>query len=176
MQRSARRKKTVSAHWSGGAVVLQVPARMSAREVKRWERELVPKLVAKRDQARSARAQRSADTHLEDRAQDLSRRHLNGAANPSSIAWSSRQNTRWGSATPATGTIRISHRLASAPTWVLDAVIFHELCHLLEANHGPAFRSLEQRYPRMAEAQAFLDGAAWASDEPGLSDQDQPQF
>lgn len=176
VQRSARRKKTVSAHWSGGTVVLQVPARMSAREVTRWQRELVPKLVAKRDRARSAQAHKSTDTHLQDRALELSRRHLGGAAQPTSITWSARQNTRWGSATPATGAIRISNRLQSAPAWVLDAVIFHELCHLLEANHGPAFRNLEQRGPRMAEAQAFLDGAAWASGEPDGSGLDNHQF
>ncbi|WP_231559331.1 M48 family metallopeptidase [Kocuria sp. ZOR0020] len=175
VQRSARRKRTVSAHWSGETVVLQVPARMSAREVKRWERELVPKLVAKRNLAASQRAAKSGDAHLETRAHELSRRHLKGAVQPSSITWSSRQNTRWGSATPATGTVRISRRLESAPSWVLDAVIFHELCHLLEANHGPAFRRLERRYPRMAEAQAFLDGAAWALGEPGFSEQDQHQ-
>lgn len=155
--------------------MLQVPARMSAREVKRWERELVPKLVAKRNQAASQRAAKSGDAHLETRAHELSRRHLDGAVQPSSITWSSRQNTRWGSATPATGTVRISPRLESAPSWVLDAVIFHELCHLVEANHGPAFRRLERRYPRMAEAQAFLGGAAWASSEPGFSEQDQHQ-
>lgn len=170
VQRSARRKKTVSAHWSGETVVLQVPARMSAREVARWEKELVAKLVTKRARASAARSQRSQDDHLHDRARELSRQHLGGQAEPTSITWSTRQNTRWGSATPATGTIRISSRLRTAPSWVLDAVIFHELCHLLEANHGPQFRKLEQRFPGMAKAQAFLDGAAWALGDPESSD------
>lgn len=163
----------MSAHWSGDSVVLQVPARMSAREVKRWETELVAKLVASRSRATAAGRRRSSDEYLGERAQHLSRTYLDGRARPTSITWSSRQNTRWGSATPATGSIRISDRLRSAPEWVIDSVVLHELCHLLEANHGPAFRALEARSPDTAKAQAFLDGAAWAlrspAEEPGQS-------
>lgn len=139
---------------------------MSASEVNRWERELVAKLVASRQKARERGAHRASDAYLAERARDLSHRYLDGQADPTSITWSSRQNTRWGSATAATGTIRISSRLRGAPAWVTDAVIFHELCHLVQANHGPAFRALEARLPEMDRAQAFLDGAAWALNTP----------
>lgn len=172
VRRSARRKKTVSAHWSGDRVVLQVPARMPAREVGRWEREMVAKLVASRRRNQARSHHRAGDDYLSRRARELSDRHLGGRARPASISWSSRQNTRWGSATPATGTIRISRRLHSVPEWVLDAVIFHELCHLIEAGHGPAFRALESRLPDMERAQAFLDGAAWALSSPPDADVD----
>ena len=49
-------------------------------------------------------------------------------------------------------------RLRVAPPWVLDAVIVHELAHLLEPNHSPRFRVLEARYPRKRDADMFLDG------------------
>lgn len=163
VRRSARRRKTVSAHWSGNTVVLQVPARMSKRDVEHWQRTLVDQLVKKRERAAAEQDHRAGNDHVQQRAQRLSHQYLEGRAEPTSVTWSTRQNTRWGSATPATGKIRINSRLRTAPEWVLDAVIFHELCHLVEADHGPAFRKLERRYPRMAEARAFLDGAAWAS-------------
>ena len=43
---------------------------------------------------------------------------------------------------------------------MLDAVIVHELAHLLEAGHTPRFRALESRYPRRQEADVFLEGYA----------------
>ena len=58
----------------------------------------------------------------------------------------------------ATREIRISSRLRAAPPWVLDAVIVHELAHLLEPNHSPRFRELEGRYPRRRDADVFLEG------------------
>jgi predicted metal-dependent hydrolase len=79
---------------------------------------------------------------------------------PSSIRWSTTQNKRWGSCTLQTGEIRISERLRVAPDWVLDAVIVHELAHLIEPNHSPRFRELESRYPRRHDADVFLDGYA----------------
>lgn len=60
--------------------------------------------------------------------------------------------SRWGSCTPArrtgfggrarVGSIRYSWRLALAPFEVADYVVAHECCHLIEANHGPAFWAL----------------------------------
>ena len=46
--------------------------------------------------------------------------------------------TRWGSCSHR-GNINLATRLLLAPPAVLDAVIVHELAHLLEANHGPKF-------------------------------------
>lgn len=50
--------------------------------------------------------------------------------------------TRWGSCTPATRRIRLSSTLASYSPRCLRAVLTHELCHILQANHGPAFWAL----------------------------------
>ncbi len=60
----------------------------------------------------------------------------------------------------STGEIRISERLRVVPAWVLDAVIVHELAHLIEPSHSPRFRELEHRYPRQQDAEFFLEGYA----------------
>jgi predicted metal-dependent hydrolase len=49
--------------------------------------------------------------------------------------------TRWGSMSPA-GNLLINPKLLQAPVCAIDYVITHELCHLREPNHGPAFYEL----------------------------------
>jgi hypothetical protein len=66
------------------------------------------------------------------------------------------QRSQWGSCTPSTGEIRISNRLAAYPPWILDYVLVHELAHLVEANHSPAFNALVARYPLAERARGFL--------------------
>lgn len=46
--------------------------------------------------------------------------------------------SRWGSCS-AQGAIALSWRLVMAPTFVLDYVVGHEVAHLAELNHSPAF-------------------------------------
>ena len=59
------------------------------------------------------------------------------------VSWSVRWMTsRWGSCTPARGTIRIGAQLAAYPPCCLEATVHHELVHLIEANHGPRFHAL----------------------------------
>jgi predicted metal-dependent hydrolase len=152
---SARRTKTVSAHWSGDTVVVSVPARLTATERRRWAEQLAAKLVAERGKART-----DSDAKLGARAADLSAQYLEGKAEPANVRWVSNQSKRWGSCTPSSREIRISDSLKRAPEWVLDAVLLHELAHLIEASHNRAFKALVRRYPRHAEADAFLAGYA----------------
>lgn len=49
--------------------------------------------------------------------------------------------TRWGSAT-VDGTIRLNWHLVHHPLRVIDYVVAHELAHLREMNHSPAFWAL----------------------------------
>jgi len=46
--------------------------------------------------------------------------------------------SRWGSCTAA-GDLSFSWRLILAPAWILEYVVAHEVAHLAEMNHGPAF-------------------------------------
>jgi predicted metal-dependent hydrolase len=75
--------------------------------------------------------------------------------------------SRWGSCTPASpgraGAVRLSWRLALAPTAVADYVVAHECAHLVEANHGPRFWALvSELVGDPAPHRAFLrrEGAA----------------
>jgi hypothetical protein len=87
----------------------------------------------------------------------LSDRYL-GGVRPTTVRWVTNQSARWGSCSPHSGEIRISHRLREVPEWVLDAVLVHELAHLVHANHSPAFHALANHFPRHADASLFLAG------------------
>ncbi len=52
--------------------------------------------------------------------------------------------SRWGSCS-STGNLNFSWRLIFAPETVLDYVVAHEVAHLREMNHGPAFWHLTRQ-------------------------------
>ncbi|MDZ7857294.1 MAG: SprT family zinc-dependent metalloprotease [Sphaerotilus sp.] len=52
--------------------------------------------------------------------------------------------TRWGSAS-SDGSVRLNWRLVHFPLDTLDYVVVHELAHLREMNHGPAFWAIVRR-------------------------------
>ena len=71
------------------------------------------------------------------------------------------QRSRWGSCSSA-GALSFNWRLVLAPHDVLDYVVVHEVCHLVELHHGPAFwRLVEKRRPRYAESRQWLDDHGW---------------
>jgi predicted metal-dependent hydrolase len=71
------------------------------------------------------------------------------------------QRSRWGSCSSA-GALSFNWRLVLAPHDVLDYVVVHEVCHLVELNHGPAFwRLVERRRPAYAESKRWLDDHGW---------------
>lgn len=162
--RSAKRRRTVSADLSGGALRLRVPMRLSRSDIESHARAFRRRL-----ESRGARAGRSDDALLS-RAHELAVQHFSGSVEPTSVSWSDRQLKRWGSTTSTTGEIRLSSRLRSMPGWVVDSVLVHELAHLIEPGHGPRFQELVGRYPRTAEADAFLAGVTWADQHTGASE------
>ncbi len=156
IRRSARRKKTIAARWEGDHIVLLAPRSLSRKLAAEYVHRLLPRLMA---EARNLEKDpRRTDAHLADRAAELSARYLNRRVGPTRIRWVTNQNTRWGSTTPSTGSIRISHHLWGAPEYVLDYVIHHELCHLIEPSHDARFKRLEALYPHVDRAKTFLDG------------------
>jgi predicted metal-dependent hydrolase len=154
VRRSRQRRRTVSAYREGGRTIVLIPARFSADEERAWVEAMILRLAA------GDKRRRPSDEQLVARAADLSRRFLGGLAKPVSIAWVTNQNSRWGSCTPADGTIRISARVKGMPSWVLDYVILHELTHLLQPGHGGEFWSLLESYPRTERARGYLEGVA----------------
>lgn len=167
VRRSRRRRRTVSAYREGGRTIVLIPSRFSADEERSWVDAMMRKLAA------GDRRRRPSDEQLLQRAADLSRRYLGGMAEPVSISWVTNQSSRWGSCTPADGTIRLSVRVKGMPSWVLDYVILHELTHLIQPGHGREFWSLLESYPRTERARGFLEGVAATTglqpldDEPG---------
>ncbi len=143
--RSPRRRKTVQAREVGGVLRVSIPATMTKAEEARWVAEMV---------RRVERRTRSGAIDLAPRGRQLAARY--GLPVPTTIRWSDTQQWRWGSCTPADGSLRISSRLAKEPGWVLDYVIVHELAHLAVAGHGPRFWRLVNQYPRAERARGFL--------------------
>src|SRR5919201_5995554 len=71
------------------------------------------------------------------------------------------QRSRWGSCSNR-GTLSFNWRLVLAPHDVLDYVVVHEVCHLLEHNHGPEFWKLvRRRRPGYADPKRWLDEHGW---------------
>ncbi|KGP74860.1 zinc metalloprotease [Desulfosporosinus sp. Tol-M] len=63
---------------------------------------------------------------------------------------------RWGSCTMKDN-VNFSWRLIKAPMFVIDYVLVHELAHLIEANHTPAFWNIVRtQAPTMDKAKAWL--------------------
>ena len=65
------------------------------------------------------------------------------------------QKTRWGSCS-SQHNLNFNWMLIMAPPEALDYVVIHELCHLYEFNHSPAFWALAHRYPKTERALGFL--------------------
>ncbi len=64
--------------------------------------------------------------------------------------------SRWGSCS-TTGDISYNWRIVMAPHRIVDYVVVHELCHLLEHNHSPAYwRHVERVLPDFQECREWL--------------------
>jgi predicted metal-dependent hydrolase/catechol 2,3-dioxygenase-like lactoylglutathione lyase family enzyme len=155
--RSRRRTKTVQAREVDGRLEVRIPAWMSAADERGW--------VAEMQRRVAERSRPLDDAGLAARAGTLAQRYRLPAAD--SVRWSDRHRRRWGSCTPATGSVRIAARLAAVPPWVLDAVLVHELAHLEVIGHGAPFRALTARYPRTERAEGFLEGFGLSGCEDG---------
>lgn len=143
--RSANRVRTAQAKMTQGRIKVMVPAGISATEEQRIVAQLVSKIRRKIE---------SRHIDLEERARLVADSYQ--LPYPTSVEWSDRQMKRWGSTSTQTGRVRISSRLVSAPPWVIDWVLVHELTHLVEANHGPRFKEIAARYPLAERATGYL--------------------
>lgn len=158
--RSARRRRTISAYRAGDRIVVQVPARMSRAEEQQWVDRMVRRVLA------GERRRLRSDDDLLVRAQRLAATYLDGRVEPGAVRWVENQQRRWGSCTPSDRTIRLSRRLERMPDYVVDYVLLHELAHLIEAGHGPAFRALMTRYPKLERAEGYLEGVEASTGAP----------
>ena len=158
VRRSTRRTRTGTAFRERGTIVVVIPQRMSRADERSFVDSMVAKVLAR--EARTAPPR--GDVSLRRRAAELAERHLAPATGsqprPTDVRWVTNQRRRWGSCTPSTGVIRLSDRLQGLPAWVVDYVLVHELAHLVEPTHGPAFWRLVASYPDAERAKGFLEG------------------
>ena len=171
VRRSTRRRRTATAYREQDTIVVLLPARVSRTEERRLVADLVGRVLA-RERRHAAPA---TDDDLQGRAEALSARFLGipgDPPRPAAVRWVTNQQQRWGSCTPSTGVIRLSHRLQAMPDWVVDYVLVHELAHLVERNHSPAFRRLVARYPQADKAEGYLAGFLAGSGRPPAADDD----
>jgi len=162
--RSARRRRTVSARFDAGTLVVSIPAGFTPAQEREWVEKMRGRML------RRGSGTRASDASLARRAAELSRDYLGGRAVPVSVRWVDNQASRWGSATPAHGTIRISRAVAAMPAYVRDYVLLHELAHLIEPGHTPRFWGLLGRYERLERARGYLAGYAAARGLPDAGD------
>jgi predicted metal-dependent hydrolase len=151
IQRSARRRRTISAHRVGDRIVVQVPARMTRAEEALWVEKMVRRVLA------GERRRLRSDDDLLARARGLAAAYLDDGPMPAAVRWVDNQQRRWGSCTPEDRSIRMSRRLEVMPDYVIDYVLLHELVHLVEPGHGPQFHALMSRYPQRERAEGYLE-------------------
>jgi len=163
--RSAQRRKTVGARLEDGVLVIRAPQGLR-------DEELAPIIDSlKKRMRRRNRVIPQTDETLEKRAQQLNAKYFDGSLRWNSVRYVTNQNSRFGSCTPADGAIRLSHRLATMPAWVRDYVLVHELAHLLEANHGPRFWQLVNRYPLTERACGYLMALGMDEGSPAFAEE-----
>lgn len=146
--RAPRARKTITARArADGTIEVRVPARMAWRDAEEQAADLARRVVARRD------AVACKPSELLDHAVELADQLE--LPRPSSVRYVA-MSDQWGSCTNVTGEIRLSSRLRTFPTWVVDYVLAHELAHLLDDSHGPQFWALVNRYPLAERARGYL--------------------
>ena len=71
-----------------------------------------------------------------------------------------KMRSRWGSCSRS-AVITLNLELIRMPLPCIDYVITHELCHLVEFNHGPRFYALQARFiPDWKERKRLLETLA----------------
>lgn len=149
--RSPRRRKTIEATREGNRVVVRLPSTLTRSEARKWVKVMVER-IEQTEQVNRLNEKRD----LERRARELHERYFHGRPALRSIRYVANQRDRYGSCTPADGTIRLSQVLAEFPDWVRDYVIIHELAHLRAPDHSPYFWQLVRRYPQAERARGYL--------------------
>lgn len=167
VRRDGRLKRT--ARWErrpDGSVFVRIPARLPWDDVPPLLLQILAQLAK---QAKTAR--RRTDDDLARRARKINRQYFGGRVPWKAIRWVDNMEKRLGSATIGGNThghIRISSKIRSWPSWVIDYVIAHEFTHLLlpEEGHSAKFwETLRQAYPKTERARGFIQGYFFALGE-----------
>lgn len=166
VQPDARLRKNGRWTLRGDVVTLRVPHGMPRAPV-----EAMIERIAARIQRSRARADKKTDQDLMARAAQLNAQYFDNELSWRSIRWAENMRTRLGSCSnggASDGDIRISTALRRYPSYVLDYVIAHELCHRKHPDHSADFWAYLARFPYTERARGFLEGVAFAGGKPEL--------
>jgi len=151
-----KRVKNINARLVGNELRVSAPPSVSRSELDEAIAVLARRLV---------RRERARVLNRKDHALELARKVARRFPNRPEIAaaeFSTQQNARWGSYSTRTRKIRLCAALRQMPSWVLEAVVAHELAHTFHPDHSPAFWALLRKVcPQTDRAQAFLAGVSW---------------
>jgi predicted metal-dependent hydrolase len=149
--RSYRRKKTIQTKYRDGHLWIYLPAGMSTQEEQTW----IERMIKRNERWERKKNIKESDVWLEQRAQELNKKFFDGTLT-FSIKYVTNQNSRYGSCTSLTGSIRISDRVKMMPSWVQDYIIIHELAHLLYPDHSQKFWEKVNQYKYAERAKGYL--------------------
>jgi len=147
--KSKKRHRSASAKQKKGVLTISVPWSLSEKEINRLVHHFLKRFTRKKIES---------EAELFSRAHKLNQKFFQGKITNFSIIWSTRQKNAYGICNFRQRQIRISTRLKTVPSWVLDATIIHELAHLIEPNHSRRFHTLANQYPLSERAKGYLMG------------------
>jgi predicted metal-dependent hydrolase len=151
-----KRVKNLNARLHGRTVRVSAPLHTPVDEINNAIPELARTLLRR---ARAGQVNGEAD------ALALARRVAARFPHPPEVrgvTFVTTQRSRWGSYSPSTRTIRLNAVLRLMPGWVLEAVVAHELAHVVHLRHSKAFWALVRAAcPETDRANAFLEGVSW---------------
>ena len=151
-----KRVKNINARLRGKTLLVSAPHRISAGELEEAILQLARRLVRRR---------RARVVNFDGGAEAIARKVAARFPDPPEVAevrFVTNQRSRWGSYSARTGIVRLSAALRQMPSWVLEAVVAHELAHSFHLDHSPAFWELVRTVcPKTDRARAFLEGVSW---------------
>lgn len=153
---------------SDGRVVVRAPRRMSERDIRAFVKE--HKEWIERAQEKAKRAMENTECFgtlseddivaLADKAKEYIPERVEYYASIMGLDYNRitirNQKTRWGSCS-AKGNLNFNCLLMLAPADVIDYVVVHELCHLIEMNHSSRFwAEVERVLPDYKKSRLWL--------------------
>ena len=157
--RSENRKKTISAKMKNGKLWIYLPANLTKNEEVMWVERM-----KERFEKSKRRQSLNSDSKLQKRSYEINKQYFDNCLD-FNIKYVTNQNSKFGSCTPKTKTIRISDRVADMPRWVQDYVIIHELTHLIHPDHSKKFWEKVNRYKYSERAKGYLIAVGMLSDD-----------